>query len=548
MNFIERIFAVLEKQPAKELLLEVHGETSRATTGKQLVSWVARIRGCLAEAGVSTGDRVALVAPNSSLWCAADLAALAEGAIVVPMYDRQAPGELAGMLANCEPTVLLTSSEELASELRSAWPEHCPIVLLEEAIAHVPSKAPLATRRAKDPVTMIYTSGTSGEPKGVLYSVANVDFMLARTEQALESMVSLGRRPEQLGQDDRVFHYLPFCFAGSRVQLWTQLFRGNPLHMSTDLNNLVQEMSTAAPNYYLNVPTVLERVRNGVGAKLAERGGVIDGLYRAALEAAGKQREGKANLLDRAALLIGQRLVFPAVRKQIGAGLQFLICGSAPLSEETQRWFEAIGIPVYQIYGLTETTAIVTMDQRERVRPGYVGSVIEGVELKVSEAGELLCRGPNIFPGYWRRPEATEKALQDGWFHTGDLAERTSDGFVRIVGRLKDLLVPESGHNVAPGPIEEKLVERVPGVEQAMLLGHARPFLSVILTGQVDDSSVRQALDQINEDLPHYKKVRRYFLAPEPFSVENGLLTANQKLKRQVVEEHYASDIEGLYA
>jgi len=168
------------------------------------------------------------------------------------------------------------------------------------------------------------------------------------------------------------------------------------------------------------------------------------------------------------------------------------------------------------------------------------------VELRISDEGELLVRGANIFPEYWKRPDATQKALHDGWFHTGDMAELSLEGDLKIVGRLKDLLVPESGHNVAPGPIEEKLAALLPGA-QVMVVGHARPYLSVIITGTVAQPELEKAINQINDELPHYRRLRRFFLAPEPFSIENGLLTANQKLKRAAVEQRYASEISGMY-
>jgi long-chain acyl-CoA synthetase len=446
------------------------------------------------------------------------------------------------MLDNCEAKLVLVDTDKLKGELLAAWPTAGDrVVTFDQVFAERQVLAGPVSRAAGDYVTMIYTSGTSGEPKGVLYTVANVDYMLEQTLEGLRTMVA----PKSGA--DRVFHYLPFCFAGSRIQLWSQLARGNPLMVSSDLNNLVEELGTAQPHYFLNVPTLIERIRTGVGNKLKERGGIAYGLYSRASEAYARERQGNASLVDKLALGLGRRVVFSKIRAQIGQNLEFLICGSAPLSEDTQRWFSMIGIPVYQVYGLTETTAIVTMDKKGTARPGYVGRALEGVELKVSDEGELVCRGPNIFPEYWKRPDATAKSLQDGWFHTGDMAELTPDGDLKIVGRLKDLLVPESGHNVAPGPLEEKLASLLPGA-QVMLVGHARPYLSAIFAGQADSSAVQRAIDALNEELPHYRRVRKFYLSPEPFSVENGLLTANQKLKRNAVEKQFAKQIDGLYA
>jgi long-chain acyl-CoA synthetase len=541
VTFIATMLENLDRSASRPLIVEVHGERLVETNGAALKQLVSGARGYLASAGVAPGDRVALIAHNSARWAAADLAVLGAGAIVVPMYDRQAPRELAGMLDNCEAKLVLVDTPALQAAVQGAWPDRAPVVTFDELFAHAPATTAPIARDVRDCVTMIYTSGTSGEPKGVLYTVENVDFMLQRTTERLREMVG-----ERAGED-RVFHYLPFCFAGSRIQLWSQLARANALMVSTDLNNLVQELGTAAPHYFLNVPTLLERIKVGVGSKLEQRGGLIHALYRAALDAAARAEKGRAGVADRLALEIGKRVIFPKIRQQIGKNLEFLICGSAPLNEDTQRWFNCIGIPAYQVYGLTETTAIVTMDRKGLAKPGFVGRAIEGVELKVSEEGELLCRGPNIFPEYWRRPDASAKSLRDGWFHTGDMAELSPDGDLKIVGRLKDLLVPESGHNVAPGPIEEKLSALCPGA-QVMVVGHARPYLSVIVTGQIEQNALQKAIDQLNEELPHYRRLRRFFIAPEPFSIENGLLTANQKLKRQAVERRYEAQIQGMYS
>jgi len=330
MNFIEQMYQGLRTAADRPLLLEVAGSTLRETTGRALEALVAHARGYLAAQGVSPGDRVALIAHNGARWAAADLAILGAGAIVVPMYDRQAASELRGMLENCETRLVIVDTAKLKSELEDVWPGHVHIALFDEVFSHAPADIAPVKRSGDDRVTMIYTSGTSGEPKGVLYTADNVDFMLAQTTARLVEMV--GSRTGQ----DRVFHYLPFCFAGSRIQLWSQLARANPLMVSTDLNNLVEELKTASPHYFLNVPTLLERIKLGVGNKLKERGGVAFALYQAAVDGAERKASGKGTLVDTLALALANRIVFPKIREQIGKNLEFLICGSAPLSEDTR--------------------------------------------------------------------------------------------------------------------------------------------------------------------------------------------------------------------
>jgi long-chain acyl-CoA synthetase len=251
--------------------------------------------------------------------------------------------------------------------------------------------------------------------------------------------------------------------------------------------------------------------------------------------------------VDRAALLLGERALFPRIKRQIGANLEFLVCGSAPLSEQTQRWFQMLGIPVYQVYGLTETTAIVTIDDTDDVRPGWVGRAIPGCELKLGEGSELLCRGPNVFVGYYGRPIDTAAVLREGWFHTGDQAELDASGKVKIIGRVKEVLVPESGHNVAPEPIEQRLCEASPKIEQALVLGHGRPYLVAIVTGSIDDPELTRVQEAVNAQLPHYQRVRKLWRAPEPFTAEKRLLTANQKLRRKAIESFYRDAIERMY-
>jgi long-chain acyl-CoA synthetase len=206
-----------------------------------------------------------------------------------------------------------------------------------------------------------------------------------------------------------------------------------------------------------------------------------------------------------------------------------------------------LGIPVLQVYGLTETTAICTMDDPRHVEPGRVGPAIGGVEMKLGENDEIVVCGPNIFSGYWNRPEETAKALHDGWFHTGDQGEVDAAGNWRIIGRIKNLIVLGSGHNIAPEPIEDELLQAMSGAQQVVLVGNGRGYLSAIVTGKVTREQAQAALDAVNLSLPHYKQVRAFRIRAEAFSIENGLLTANGKLKRGVIAARLKSEIEEMY-
>lgn len=542
MSFLTTIFDNLRTKPERTKLIEVHATTLRGTDGSGMLDLIARARGSLADAGVEPGDRVAILAPNSVRWVAADLAAIAAGGISVPLYDREEPKDLAVKLSSARPKVLMAGSAELAKGVEEAWDgaSGCKIITFDTLFDHEPHEAAPREPGPNDTIAIIYTSGTSGEPKGVMLDRANIDFMLPKTAERIGRVVKAKDEP------DRIFHYLPFCFAASRIMLWTQMMRPNPMMISTDLNKLVVEIATAKPNFFLNVPAVLEKIRSGVGAKIKEKGGIGLELYTRGIEGYKATVAGKANFVHKAALALAEKLVFTKIRAQIGPNLEFLISGSGPLSEDTQRWFQMLGIPVYQAYGLTETTGIVSLDEPDRTVPGRVGIPIDGVQTKLTEEGELLVKGPNIFSGYWEKEEATKTAIVDGWFHTGDQVDIEA-GNLKIIGRIKNLLIPESGHNIAPEPIEEKFLEHCEGAEQAVLVGHARPFISVIVTGKPSQSAVDKALETINADQPFYKKIKKSILVDEAFTPENGLLTANQKLRRNVIEKHFDPQIEAVY-
>ena len=246
--------------------------------------------------------------------------------------------------------------------------------------------------------------------------------------------------------------------------------------------------------------------------------------------------------------MLGNNLVFSKIRERFGPHLRALICGSAPLAPETQQFFHMLGIPILQVYGLTETTAICTMDDpRVPSEPGRVGVSIPGIEMTAGENDEIVVRGPNVFAGYWNRPEETAKVLRDGSFHTGDQGEMNSRGNWRISGRIKNLIILNSGHNVAPEPIEEEIAQRLVGAQQIVVVGNGRGYLSLLVTGAVDSTSVQSALDIVNSELPHYRQIRNFTILKEVLTPERGLLTAMGKIKRDAINAKFSDEIEQMY-
>jgi long-chain acyl-CoA synthetase len=545
MTFLEQIFASLDRSSDAVVLQELRDGQPVSLTAQQLLGQVLVARAYLRRLRLKKGDRCALLAHNSMQWVAMDLAAMAEGLTVVPLYARQAPAELVAMMKDCGPSLIACGEQALADAIVEAWPEAPPHFCFENVFTagRGPVENPALAVAEEDVVSIIYTSGTSGEPKGVMLNAGNVGYMLGCTSGRLDQLMK--RRPGQ----DSVFHYLPLCFAGSWIMMLTCLLRDSKLTLNTDLGKIATEMRLAAPDYFLNVPALLERMRKAVDEQLWKTGGFPWEVYTKAKGAWVRRQEGKSRAGDGFWLGLANRLVFPTIRKKmIGGKLRALICGSAPLSVETQLFFMMLGIPVLQVYGLTETTAICTMDDPDTpVIPGRAGPAIVGVEMKIAGNAEIVVRGPNIFPGYWDRPEETAKVLRDGWFHTGDQGEVDATGNWKIVGRIKNLIILGSGHNIAPEPIEDKILHELPGAIQVVVVGNGRGYLAALVTGKVSGDKAQATLDLVNPGLPHYKQVRAFHLVEEAFTIESGLLTANGKLKRDVIAERFRNEIDALY-
>jgi long-chain acyl-CoA synthetase len=545
MTFLEDIFASLERNGDTVVLQELRGGQPVPLTARQLLVQILVARAYLRRLRLKKGDRCALLAHNSAKWVAMDLAIMAEGLTVVPLYARQAPSELVAMMKDCWPSVIACGEKSLGESIVEAWPDAPPNFCFDNVFTPTrePVDNPALTIADGDVATIIYTSGTSGEAKGVMLNAGNVGYMLGCTSGRLDQLMK--RRPGQ----DSVFHYLPLCFAGSWIMMLTCLLRGSKLTLNTDLSKIASEMRVASPDYFLNVPALLERMRKAVDEQLWKTGGFPLKVYTKAKGAWARRQEGKSRAGDAIWLGLASRLVFPTIRKKmIGSKLRALICGSAPLSVETQLFFLMLGIPVLQVYGLTETTAICTMDDPgSAVVPGRAGPAITGVEMEIAENSEIVVRGPNIFPGYWNRPEETAKVLRDGWFHTGDQGEVDANGNWKIVGRLKNLIILGSGHNISPEPIEDKILQELPAANQVVVLGNGRGYLTALITGKVSAEKAQAALDLVNPGLPHYKQVRGFHRVEEPFTIESGLLTANGKLKRDLIAERFKSEISAMY-
>ncbi len=496
MNLIESIARQLAEHPRRELVVEVHGETVIPAEAGIVADLVARARARLRQRGLTPGSRVALVGQNGVRWVAADLACLFEGLVVVPVDPRFDSRTRAAIIADAEPAVVVVSREAFGPDA------DVPVLLFEELFGTSRVEEEPVVREEDAPFTLVYTAGTSGRPRGVVLTRRNVDFVVEKLVEQFRSL--LGPLEEE-----RTFHCEPFSRIAGRILLWACLVRGVPLWLGS---GTAAELRVARPIYLMPVPRLVERLRREVEDELAACwpiARIVGRGTRVALTGSCRKRDRIVAALARYGL---RRALF----RRTGDALRVVIGGGAPLRAETQRWYVWLGIPLYQYYGSTETAGLAAVDGPGRPVVGKVGRPLPGVEFRRDEHDELVIRGPNVFAGYWRDPEATAIALREGWYHTGDRADQDDAGHWSILGRRADTFVLTGGERIQPEEIERELEARLRGIRRALLVGHGRPHLVLIVLGPVDPSDVGAAVEAHNRGAPAWGRIAGWVVVPEP--------------------------------
>jgi long-chain acyl-CoA synthetase len=544
--------------------------------------------------GVERGDRVAIVSESRPDWVMADLAILSGGAVTVPIYPTLSAVQARYILqdAGAKAAIVSTRSQlEKIQEVRHKLPALEVVVLMDGwTTADSPSVISLDTVaergharltgewgagkefrdraravRPEELATIIYTSGTTGEPKGVMLSHAN-----------LASNMKAGAHVLQLSEQDVALSFLPLSHSFERTVSYIYLLSGVTVIFAESLETVARDIAQVRPTLFTGVPRMFEKLHARIMEKGQAEAGLKGSIFSWAVGAGAAK--GGATLRGRSVGLIGSlqasvadHLVFTKIREGLGGRVRYMVSGSAPLPVAIAEFFQGIGVPIVEGYGLTETSPILTVNPPDAPRAGTVGQVIPGVELRIAEDGEILARGPNIMSGYYNKPEATAEALKDGWFHTGDIGAIDADGYLRITDRKKDLLVTSGGKKVAPQPIEA-VIKRNPLVAEAVLLGDGRRFIAALivpsfpvlerrlkdlgrqpapraeLVTRADVLSLYQEIvDGLNRDLSQFERIKKIVLLPAEFSIESGELTPTLKLKRKVVAERWSDAIERLY-
>ena len=545
--------------------------------------------------GVSRGDRVALVCESRPEWMLTDLAVLAAGGVLAPIYPTLSAAQARYILQDCGARVAVVSTRaqlEKLQEVRHQLPALEAVVVMEQ-VPDVSSPSVFtfdsvvergharmvgewgagkdfrdAARaiRPEDLATIIYTSGTTGEPKGVML-----------THRSLVANMYAGAKALDVHQDDVALSFLPLSHAFERMVAYVYLLRGVTVVFAESFDTIARDIAMVKPTLFTGVPRVYEKMHARVLEKGASGSAAKAALFRWAMSVA--VARGRARLRGRSPsplvalqVPLADRLVFAKIRDGVGGRLRYLVSGSAPLPVAVAEFFYGVGLPIIEGYGLTETAPILTVNPPSAPRAGTVGKPVEEVEIRIAADGEVLARGPNLMAGYYNKPDATAEAIHDGWFHTGDIGTLDPDGYLAITDRKKDLLVTSGGKKIAPQPIENVL-KRSPLVAEAVVLGDRRRYAAALIVPEFNALERRlkdlgrppgdraelvkrpdvvalyqEVVDSLNRDLSQFERIKRIAILPREFSMETGELTPSLKVKRKIVEQKWKDTIESLYS
>jgi len=576
----DRLLRHAEARPEAPALWSRRGDRWIATNWSDYAQACLDFAGGLLEAGYAPGDAVAILGGNSPEWIIADVGAMFARGVAAGIYQTSTAEQAAYVAAHCEARIIVVEDAAQAAKLLSVqdrMPALRTLVLLRDAErvddprvvtfeaflargrAHrADVQACFAELRDADLATLIYTSGTTGPPKGVMLSHANLAYV------AREACKLTGSEP--IGPDDCVVSYLPLSHIAEQMfSIHLPLTAGVTVWCCEAIEKLREVLADARPTVFLAVPRVWEKFKVALEGRLSEQRGVKRAIVT---WSRGVGLEAGRWIVERGppgGVLglkhgIARRLFFTKLLGGLGLDrLRLAVTGAAPIGVDVLEFFLSCGIVIHEVYGQSEGSGPTTFNRIEpgKRRLGTVGLPFPGVAVRVAEDGEILVRGPNVFMGYHKDPQATAEAIDaEGWLHSGDVGSFDAEGFLRITDRKKDLIITAGGKNVAPQNIE-KLLRAIEGVSQAVVIGDNRKYLTALIT--VDparapsDATQRRAhvqagVDRVNAQLARYEQVKRFEVLPNDFTVEGGELTPTQKIMRKAVAGKYAKEIAALYA
>jgi long-chain acyl-CoA synthetase len=563
----------------KELMRMKAGKGWRTLTVKEFERATRECAARLARAGVVPGDRVALFAENRPEWHIVDFACHLLGAVSVPIYATLPAGQVRYIVADAGAKLLVVSGKERArAAIEAAAGLDTRVIAIDPGLADglpVLGELPLPSKKQRpepppltgeDLASLIYTSGTTGDPKGVMLTHRN--FM---------SQVNTIKPLFPITERDISMSFLPLSHVYERTVDYVFLSYGVQINYVESIERVPVQLTEIRPTIMVSVPRLYERSYIKIISKIQQEGGAKRRLFEWGLRVGRQVREAvwrgeKASPFARGQYAVAKARIFSKVMERLGGRLRFTISGGAPLAREVAEFFDIVGLPILQGYGLTETSPVIAACRLEFNRLGSVGTLIPGVEVRIAPDGEILARGPNIMKGYWRKPEATAEAIDaDGWLHTGDVGYLDSDGCLFITDRKKDIIVTSGGKNIAPQPIEGRL-GATPFIAQAVVIGDKYPYLTALVVPNFEnletrftekgikgldragmaehpetDALIAEAVKKVNAELGMHERVRRFTVLKREFSLEEGEMTPTMKVRRRVVGERYRALIEGMY-
>ncbi|MDP9021979.1 MAG: AMP-dependent synthetase/ligase [Actinomycetota bacterium] len=579
-NLTETLWERERVQPHRAALAHRVGGQFVDVSVRQFAERVRRLAAGLIGLGIEPGQRVAVMSRTRIEWTLLDYAIWSAGAVTVPIYETSAADQMEWILADSEAVAAIFENVELRSrydEAASRLPacKHAFVIDdggLDELSAHgaeVDDEQVLGRARtvtAEDLATIVYTSGTTGRPKGCVLTHGNLVWDLTQ--------VGVGA-PELFRDGRSTLLFLPLAHIFGRIIQCVCVAERVKIGYATDPTKLTEELPLFQPTFLLSVPRVFEKIYNGAQAKAYAdgKGRIFDVASRVAIDHSRGTQVGRVPFKTRALHTVFDKLVYSKLRSAVGGRVEYSVSGGAALGERLGHFFNGAGITVLEGYGLTETSAGATLNTPSHLRIGTVGRPLPGCTVRIADDGEILIKGGNVFSGYWNDDEATREAIDDdGFLHSGDLGQLDADGFLRITGRKKEIIVTAGGKNVAPALLEDRIrAHRL--VSQAMVVGDGRPFIAALITldpeevgrwaeqhskpGRtpaevVDDADLRAevqtAVDQANHAVSRAESIRAFRILPDDFTIEGGELTPTLKVRREVVTERHAAAIEELYS
>lgn len=576
-NITTSLFEHAQTHPGRPAVSHRVGGSFVDWSTRQFVDEVFAVAKGLVGLGIEPGSRICLMAPTRLEWTLLDYAIWTAGCVPVPIYETSSSEQVEWIVTNSEAKALIVSDSALKTgkydPVASAAPLEHIFVIDEGGIEQLKSAgaevadADVHQRRtgvtADDEATLVYTSGTTGRPKGCI--ITHRSFLWD-----VQQVVSVS---PFFAAGESTYLFLPLAHIFARVIEVGCITAGVKLVFSTGITNLLEELSMVKPSFLLAVPRVFEKVFNGAQQRAHGdgKGAIFDKAAQTAIDYSTELQEGGVSIKTKLQHAVFDKLVYGKLRQAVGGNVKYAVSGGAALGERLGHFFRGVGITILEGYGLTETTAAATINRPDEMKIGTVGKPLPGCTVAIAPDGEVLIKGQNVFAGYYANDEATNEAIQDGWFHTGDLGSLDADGFLSITGRKKEIIVTAGGKNVAPAVLEDRIRGHYL-VSQAMAIGDNQPFIAALVTidaeafetwaanngktgksvtDVADDpvfrAEIQTAIDDANNAVSKAESIRTFRILPIDFEVGDEL-SQKQSVKRHVVSEKYADVIAEIYA